>query len=50
MLGVYRTPSPEAEDAITDFKLQSFNLSQHKVVATVVREREDNLDCSLMNW
>lgn len=50
MLGVYRTPSPEAEDSITDFKLQSFNHSQSKVIATVVREREDNLDCSLLNW
>lgn len=50
MLGTYRTPSPEAEESITDFKLQSFNLSQSKVVATVIREREDNLDTSLLNW
>ncbi|CAO3626302.1 unnamed protein product [Mucor fragilis] len=48
--GMYRTPSPEEERSITDARLDTFNKAQRQVKATVVREREDNVDCSLLNW
>ncbi|KAI8640073.1 hypothetical protein BD408DRAFT_420425 [Parasitella parasitica] len=50
MHGMYRTPSPEDESYITDAQLAKFNKSQRQVTATVIREREDNVDCSLLNW
>jgi hypothetical protein len=50
MLGSYRTPSPTEEQCITDSELEKFNKSQCKVLASVVREREDNVDCSFLNW
>ncbi|KAK4515840.1 uncharacterized protein ATC70_010798 [Mucor velutinosus] len=48
--GMYRTPSPEEESSITDAQLDVFNKSQLQITATVVREREDNVDCNLLNW
>ncbi|KAL9555341.1 hypothetical protein MBANPS3_002404 [Mucor bainieri] len=48
--GMYRTPSPEEESSITDAQLDIFNKSQRQVIATVIREREDNVDCNLLNW
>ncbi|CAO0795401.1 unnamed protein product [Mucor circinelloides] len=48
--GMYRTPSPEDERSITDARLNEFNKSQRRITATVIREREDNIDCSLLNW
>lgn len=48
--GMYRTPSPEEESSITDAQLDIFNKSQRQIMATVVREREDNVDCNLLNW
>jgi hypothetical protein len=50
MLGTYREPSPTDEQYITDSELEKFNLRQEKVLASVIREREDNVDCSLLNW
>ncbi|GAN11406.1 hypothetical protein MAM1_0583c10968 [Mucor ambiguus] len=48
--GMYRTPSPEEESSITDAQLGVFNKSQQQITAIVVREREDNVDCNLLNW
>ncbi|KAG2205356.1 hypothetical protein INT46_011043 [Mucor plumbeus] len=50
MRGMYRTPSPEGENYITDAQLDKFNLSQRRITAIMFREREDNLDCSLSSW
>lgn len=50
MLGMYRTPSPTDEECITDSVLELFNRGQHGILASVIREREDNVDCSLINW
>lgn len=50
MLGTYRTPSPEDEECITDVTLDRFNGDQAYVIASMIHEREDDIDCNPMNW
>lgn len=50
MYGMYRTPSPEDEKYITDAQLDQFNRAQRNITANVIREREDNVDCSISSW
>lgn len=50
MLGTYRTPSPEDEEYITDMSLQTFNGRQSRTIAKMIHERENDIDCSPMNW
>ncbi|GAA5806950.1 hypothetical protein MFLAVUS_000299 [Mucor flavus] len=50
MLGSYRAPSPDMHEYITDDSLRMFNLRQSCVVASMVHQRESDIDCNLTNW
>ncbi|KAG2228413.1 hypothetical protein INT48_003332 [Thamnidium elegans] len=50
MLGSYGTPSPDMHEYITDDSLRKFNMRQSRVFASMVHQRESDIDCNLMNW